>query len=144
MITAKIDGMEKLNRQLRQLANKAKASAREDVIVGFTQRYAIWVHEVQAQHEPGKQWKYLESPARTLAATGELMRIVREVYQKTQNLTQAMLTAGLRIQREAQNITPIDTGALKASAFTTKQSQLEAKAAAAFARSEAVRLKKKK
>ena len=143
MITAKIEGLDKLNSQLRVLAAKAKEGSREDVIVGFTQRYAIWVHEVQARHNAGQQWKYLEMPARRLANTGELIRIVKQSYEVANNLTRSMLMAGLRIQREAQDIVPVDTGALKASAFTTKESQLEAKASAAFARSETVRMRKK-
>ena len=37
-----------------------------DVIVGYTQGYAVYVHEnLDAQHKEGKQAKYLEAPVRT-------------------------------------------------------------------------------
>jgi len=140
MITAEIKGLDKLQKELRALSRKAKAGAREDVIVGFTQSYAIWVHEIQARHKPGKQWKYLESPARRLATTGELIRLIKTVYEKTNSLTSGMTLAGLRIQREAQEIVPIDTGALRASAFTAKESNVEANARRAFAESEYKRI----
>lgn len=48
------------------------------VRVGYTQSYAIYVHEdLNARHAPGKQAKYLEEPARTGRATmGEIIRKV--------------------------------------------------------------------
>ena len=139
-VSTKIIGMDKLTAKLRKMGLDAKQLSSEGVVVGFTQRYAIYVHEVQARHKPGKQWKYLESPFRTLMTTGELMRIIKEVYQKTKSLTKAFLVAGLRIQRVAQQIVPIDTGALKASAFTTLESNLSTAAALAFKKSEAKRI----
>ena len=36
-----------------------------DVVVGYVADYAVYVHEdLQARHQPGKQAKYLEQPAR--------------------------------------------------------------------------------
>jgi len=138
-VSTKIIGMDKLTAELRKMGLDAKQLSSEGVVVGFTQRYAIYVHEVQARHKPGKQWKFLESPFRTLMTTGELMRVIKEVYLKTKSLTKALLVAGLRIQRQAQLIVPIDTGALKASAFTTLESKLNAVASMAFKKSEAKR-----
>ncbi len=139
-VNTKVIGMDKLTAELRKMGLDAKQMSSEGVVVGFTQRYAIYVHEVQARHKPGKQWKFLESPFRRMMTTGELMRIIKEVYKKTKSLTKAFLVAGLRIQREAQQITPIDTGALKASAFTTTDSKLNAVASVAFKKSEARRV----
>lgn len=130
---AKVVGLDELNRKLKKLAKKAKKDTNEDVIVGFTQNYAIYVHErTELRHKPGKQAKFLETPARTMQ--GELFRIVKTVYEKTGSLMSGLTLAGLRLQREAQKITPIETGALKASAFTAKESNAPAKAAQAQAR----------
>jgi len=116
---AQILGLQKLVAQLRA---KAAASRREDnvsVSVGFTQAYAIFVHEdLTAKHKPGKQAKYLEQPARQLSSSGELGRIVLRAKQSGQTMAQGLLLAGLRLQREAMMLCPVDTGALKASAFT--------------------------
>jgi len=85
-------------------------------IVGYTQNYALYVHEnLQAHHEVG-QAKYLEQPFRQGA--NELGRMIKEAVAKGASLGQALLLAGLRLQRESQQLVPVDTGALKASAFT--------------------------
>lgn len=109
--------VERLERVVRALEGQRLKKNRPSVIVGYTQRYALPVHEnTRAQHAPGKQAKYLETPARYLQ--GELARIVTQVYRQTGDMERALLVAGLRLQRESQKIVPIDTGALKASAFT--------------------------
>jgi len=88
------------------------------VVVGFTQNYAIYVHEnLEAYHLVG-QAKFLEQPARELSQGGVLSRIVVEVMRQGKTMMQGLLLAGLRIQREAQRLVPVDTGALKNSAFT--------------------------
>lgn len=71
---------------------------------------------MQAKHPNGGQAKYLEQPARTLQP--ELRRIIEEAFRKGQPLKTVLLLAGLRLQREAQLLCPVDTGALRASAFT--------------------------
>lgn len=140
-VTFKITGMSEFNKKLTAMYLRSKKEDREGAVVGFTQTYAIYVHEIQASHKPGKQWKFLESSARKLAATGELIRIIEQVYKSSKSLTKALLLAGLRIQGQAQLITPVDTGALKASAFTCKTSEENSKAQEAFAKSESVRTK---
>lgn len=48
-----------------------------DVIVGYVEDYAVYVHEdLNAQHKPGKQAKYLEQPARQ--KRGEIIKIIME------------------------------------------------------------------
>ena len=42
-----------------------------------------------------------------------------------QDLVDTLLEAGMRLQREAQQQVPVDTSALKASAFTCLESDLE-------------------
>jgi hypothetical protein len=47
-----------------------------DVTVGYTQSYAIYVHEnLEARHKPGKIAKYLEKPARDYRQ--EMLQIIR-------------------------------------------------------------------
>ena len=60
--------------------------------------------------------KFLEEPARVNREV--YARIVREALAGGQTLAQALLLAGLRLQRDSQEIVPVDTGMLKASAFT--------------------------
>lgn len=97
-------------------------SPKVSVLVGYTAAYAIWVHEnLNARHKPGKIAKFLEEPARVLDSSGELARIVLEALRKGKSMAQALILAGLRIQRESQKVVPIDTGALKGSAFTVME-----------------------
>jgi len=104
------------------------------VVVGFTATYALYVHEnmemkLKGLPRPkgrGLYWdpqgiagpKFLEGPARELSNSGELSRIFTSVLKAGRTVLQALLACGLRIQREAQKRVPVDTGVLKASAFT--------------------------
>ncbi len=127
---------------INRLANRLQALVRKHgspktVVVGFTQNYALYVHEnLEAKHRVG-QAKYLEQPARQNAP--ELGRIVKDAVTHGATVDQGMLLAGLRLQRESQELVPIDTSALKNSAFTTTEDQLEQASAAAYARGEAIR-----
>lgn len=60
--------------------------------------------------------KFLEEPARVNREV--YAKIVREVLADGKTLAQALLLAGLRLQRDSQEIVPVDTGMLRASAFT--------------------------
>lgn len=135
MQPVKVVGIEAVNAKLRALANRSMSKDNGVVIVGYTQRYAVYVHEVPAQHKEGKEWKYLESVVRRLS--NEIVRIVEGVYRATNSITKGLLVAGLRIQRESMQIVPIDTGALRASAYTDLESQAAAAASAAQARAKA-------
>lgn len=125
---------------------------RVNVIVGFTAKYALWVHErvemswkgLPRDHrlwpgkhlenprprkrEPkGKYWdpqgkgqaKFLEAPAREYRNV--LGQIVLTAIKRGASFIHALYLAGLRLQREAQLRVPVDTGNLKASAFTRKE-----------------------
>jgi hypothetical protein len=110
---AKVEGVQKLNGQMEALKHRGDPAA---VAVGFTAAYAIYVHEnLQARHRVG-QAKFLEAPARTMA--GELSAVVASALKLGKTLGQALLLAGLRLQAAAQKLTPVDTGNLRASAFT--------------------------
>lgn len=113
------------------------------VTVGFTQTYGIYVHEnLESSHKQGKQAKFLEQPARELGSSGVLAGLTAEVVKAGKPLEKGLLVAGMRLQREAMKLTPIDTGALRASAFTAPTREEDSAAQAAFAQSETLRLSK--
>jgi hypothetical protein len=99
---------------------KKKADVYDDsnksVVVGYTQNYAIYVHEnLEAHHDVGEA-KFLEKPYKNLAR--ELAKVIATSMATGKRLIDALLLAGLRLQRESQKLVPVDTGALKNSAFT--------------------------
>lgn len=65
------------------------------------------------------QAKFLEQPAREKRR--EIVNIIREIVTNTGMWDEALVFAGLFLQRESQLLVPIDTGHLKASAFTKKE-----------------------
>lgn len=120
-----------------QLRDRAARSMKEDdvsVIVGYTAAYALYVHERiemkwqgLPRHKPGKglywdpqrraQAKFLETPARQYQdRIGEIVRQV--LSKKGSTLSKALLMGGLFLQRQSMLLVPVDTGNLKASAFT--------------------------
>src|SRR5438445_698014 len=113
---AAVEGLEKVVAALKARAAKSIKDDNVSVVVGTSVAYAIFVHEDLEAHHPVGQAKFLEQPARELQPT--LAMIVRQALQKGQTLAQALLLAGLRLQREAQLLTPVKTGNLKASFFT--------------------------
>ena len=139
---ATITGVTAVVKSLQKLKVDAKEASEAEVVTGYTQKYGIYVHEnLQARHAEGKQAKFLEAPARRLR--DRLASIVVRVYKRTGSLVEAMIIAALRMQRASQKIVPIDTSALKASAFTAKAIDIPAKSAAAFAKSESIRKREK-
>jgi hypothetical protein len=102
-------------------ARLAQAAKDSNVVgtVGYTQAYALYVHEdMEAKHKEGKEAKFLEKPARQLSDDGTLGGIVAEATRRGSTMMQAITLACLRLQRASQEIVPVDTGALRASAFT--------------------------
>lgn len=127
----KITGLKQVNDMLerKKLAMPEKAT----VLVGFTAKYALFVHEnlnpkTLGQNVPrpsglGVFWgpamfgpKFLEAPARMFAK--DIVNIVTTAYGKGLPLIQALLLGGLRLQREAMMRVPVEYGNLRASAFT--------------------------
>lgn len=100
---------------------KTVQQSRLTVVVGYTQSYSIFVHENLEAHHPVGQAKFLEQPAREKQAL--LSGIVLQVLAKGKPLEDALLAAGFRLQLESQLLVPVDTGALKASAFTKVESK---------------------
>ncbi len=127
-----IRGLESLKSKMLALSSRLRGE--KSVITGFTAAYALYVHEnmemkLAGQPRPkgrGFYWdpqgisgpKFLEGPARELSNSGELSRIFTAIVKAGRTITQGLLACGFRIQREAQKRVPVDTGNLKASAFT--------------------------
>lgn len=145
----KIEGLQAVIRALKKAEDKLqlkKAQVGGDcVVIGYTQAYAVAVHErprgtpnppksdaqrramfaaIRDNEERGHvpwtvgQPKFLEEPARILNDSKEFSRIVITAIRQGRTLMEGLLLAGLRLQRESQLLCPVDTGALKGSAFT--------------------------
>lgn len=113
---AHVIGVLKLVEKLRELAVRRTTDADVSVAIGYTQSYAIYVHEnLEARHPVG-QAKFLEQPFRE--RVNAMAAIVRKALLANRTMAQALLLAGLYLQRESQLLVPVDTGALKGSAFT--------------------------
>lgn len=116
-IKTRIVGVESV---IRNLKKKAEKFGKQNVVgtVGFATKYAIHVHERMDLHHPKGQAKFLEQPFRQLVNDGTLLKMIEEDVKKGIPLAKAIHRACLRIQRDAQKLVPVDTGALRASAFT--------------------------
>lgn len=138
-MAADIKGLDQLNAKLQAMAAKAQREGDPVVAVGYTAAYALYVHENMEIWPPGMRlagqprsgrrgkgyyWdpqgkarpKFLESPLREFRQ--ELANIVVVALSRGKTMAQALLLAGLRLQRESQQLVPVDTGTLRASAFT--------------------------
>jgi len=131
----KVTGVVQLRRHMAKMLHES-GEPKISVVTGYTQTYAYAVHEIDAEHKAGKQKKYLETPARHFQ-----QQIVKIVRSDPRDLAKGLLRAALFLRGKSQKIVPMDTGALKASAFTALEKDIEAKAAEAFDKSEAKRLK---
>lgn len=124
----------KLGERIRQARN-----ANTSAVAGYVQTYSIIVHEdLDANHAPGKTAKYLEMPLRQNMRV--LASMINKHYLRTMDLGQALLIGCNFIKQLSQQIVPVDTGALRASAFTAMAGDEEAGATAAFYQSESIRL----
>lgn len=125
-----LSGVKAVLRQLKALEREVSRQRGTGATVGYTANYALPVHEnLKSKHSVGEA-KFLERPAREKA--NELAGIVKRTFAKTKDLAKSLLLAALRLQRESQKITPIDTGALRASAFTALLKDEDSAAEQAF------------
>jgi hypothetical protein len=69
-----------------------------------------------------EQAQYLITPVRQFKQV--LADIIVEAMSRGVSLVQSMFLAGLRLQRESQLIVPVETGHLRATAFTAVEKQL--------------------
>lgn len=109
-------GFDELRGKLDKLGADASKDYGQSVLVGFSAAYAWFVHEnLQASHPVGKA-KFLESPAREKAT--EIGRVYADARRQGSSHLQALLLAGLFLQRLSQQECPVDTGLLRNSAET--------------------------
>jgi hypothetical protein len=114
---AKVEGLNAVLKALGKRLDDARREGSPGVRVSFSAAYAVWVHERRdLRHKTGKAG-FLLDPARRLAP--ELGAMVGDGLKKGLTLSQSLLRAGLRLQREAQAECPVEFGALRASAATT-------------------------
>lgn len=118
---ARIDGLEQLLARFRAMQSRW-IRPRSSVVVGYQTNYAVHVHENMEARHPVGQAKFLEQPARELSNDGTLQGIVTTALRRGATVEQALLLAGLRLQRESQRLVPVATGTLKNSAFTRIES----------------------
>ena len=137
---ANLENIERLQKKLQDLIRKSQKEHQVSIVVGFTQNYAVFVHENKEAHHNVGQSKFLEEPARALGKT--LGSMTAQAVKSGATLEKALLLSGMRLQREAQQLTPVDTSALKASAFTAREEDLEGASAEAYANGESVRGKR--
>lgn len=136
-----IQGVSKLIGQLNTMAAQSKKRDDGDVLVGYSQNYALHVHERDVYHETGT-WKYLEKAYKEVYPS--ILHTIKEVYKKTGSVQKGLLISGLRIQRVSQDkYCPVDTGALKASAWTATEDDARSAALKAKQRGDKKKNKKK-
>lgn len=137
----KIEGLKSLIRKFKELRTTSKKKDNVTVTAGYTQRYAIWVHERNIPHKrpATAQWRYLITASREKEA--EISRAAVQAYALTGSMEKALIVAGLRLIREAQPLVPVASGALKASSFVAAKRNEDEAAAKAFVVSEFVRLR---
>jgi len=123
--------------KLRKYCQDNKGKNELTVVVGYSMEYALEVHERTDVKRRVGQPKFLETAARTLEP--DIRKLLRET--KPDKLADNMLRAGLLIQRESQKLTPVDTSALRASAFTTIEEDLDRVATDAKTKAEQTRMK---
>jgi len=129
----KISGIGKLRKRFVDTRKKASSVS---YVVGYTAAYALAVHEIiplqpqwgrSRSSGKGAYWdpvskgqpKFLEQPAREL----EGGKIIAAVVNKGGSLEDGLKVAALKLQRDSQELVPVDTGGagLKGSAFTRKE-----------------------
>lgn len=125
-----VEGIDDVKKALEAAAKKYSDQSQVAVVVGYNAKYALFVHENIEMKWKGKkrpsglgvywgpkgQAKFLEQPARELGP--ELGRMITTAVKNGAKLLQALVMAGMRLQRESQKLVPVEYGNLKGSAFT--------------------------
>lgn len=115
-VKCKIDGVAKTQNVLRALLTSAEKDKKTAAVVGYWKHYAVYVHENLNSYHPVGQAKYLEGPARVFRT--EIARAGITAFKRSKSLVKGLYASGLYLQRLSQKVVPVDTGALRASAFT--------------------------
>lgn len=136
---AEIKNLQRLIAKLDARVAKAIKDSEVSAVVGYTAGYAIYVHENMEIWPPGMRlagqprprgrgyyWdpqgqaqpKFLEQPARELSANGTLRTIIVSLLRSGRTVAEALLAAAMMLQSESMRLVPVNTGNLRASAFT--------------------------
>ena len=122
--------------KLKRYCKDHKGPGQHVIVVGYSMEYALEVHErTDVKRRVGGP-KFLEKAARENA--GKIRDLIRRTPIEQQ--AEALLRSGLLIQRESQLNCPVDTSALRASAFTTIEKDLDRVATEARSKAEAIRI----
>lgn len=137
----KLEGTRKFSSIVTKLKKKSRETKNARVVVGFSQRYALFVHEnipANATYRVG-QSKFLESTSRLFAEV--LAQDITNGVKQGKPLLEVLLETGQVLLNATLDITPMDTGALRESGFVASVKQADAVAAEAFSRSESLRIR---
>ena len=116
-----IKNVKKLIAKLKAKADGAASQPKVSVVVGFTATYALYVHENLEAIHPNGEAKFLENAANS--TSDKVASVIEKAAAAGKPLEQCLLLGGLIIQADAQKRCPVDTGALKGSAFTRLDKQ---------------------
>lgn len=144
---AEIKNLNRLLSKLQAVSSEAKRN-NVSVVVGYTAAYAVYVHEnrqmkwrgfprdrsIRLDGEGIARTGYTPQKRRGLfwgpnGRAGFLLDVMREMAPRLRaeivnsmkagvSLAKSLVRAGLLLQRESQKNVPVDTGNLRASAFT--------------------------
>lgn len=124
---AVVQNIDKVVEALQKLAHSQPPG---DVIVGFTARYAVYIHENMEMKLAGRPrasgigvyWgphgenKFLEKTVNETRPN--MLSLLKSFMRRGATLVQALYMLGLNIQRGSQERVPVEYGNLKQSAFT--------------------------
>jgi len=128
MAKIEFEGLERIIQAFRDKAAKARLDEHPSVIVGYVASYALYVHEnLEARHYPpygtGGKAHFLIDPFRKLEGDGTIKQLFVSAVRAGKTPSQALVFAGMRVQRDSMEECPVDTGNMKAGAFTQLESQ---------------------
>lgn len=114
-----VDGGRRL---LGRLTTLAERGAGADAVVGYSARYALFVHEDLEAHHPVGEARFL---SRALRAGAPYRRaFIADALRRGRSLYQAVRDWAFVLKRDSQARCPVDTGVLRASAFVESRKTL--------------------
>jgi hypothetical protein len=113
-VNSKVYGMNDLVKKIQGMDAHAKAQGHPRFAVTYDTPYALVQHENLEYFHPVGQAKFLEEPTRTRAK--EIGRRVRDVYKTTRSLRRAVRAGTNLLKWFSQQLCPVLTGRLRASA----------------------------
>lgn len=137
-LEVKIEGLERVNRMIQRSINRVKPFEELQTEIGYTQTYALIVHEDLEVYHPYGQAKYLEMPSRRYRSN--IYKVIAAGLGRGLSFQKSLLEGCEFLRQTAIPFTPIDTGALRLSTYISTLSKASVIAAKTFAVSEAHRL----